>query len=157
MLSGFRDEAGYCPEHSVQYLDGFFIDGGREFRERSTLIGVGLYSSLGQVESEELARPYSESAFFRVETHLAGPSLFEYSFQVCRVIDVFSRLDDHVVHIYLEGVADFPSEDLVHHPLVRSSGVLESERHYIIVIVARLGHECRALLVASRHGNLVVT
>src|SRR4051812_37229649 len=92
-----------------------------------------------------------------VEAHLAGSGPLEYALEMGGVVGVSSRLDDHIVHVHLEGVADLPSEHFVHHSLIRGARVLEAEGHYVVVVVARLSHKRCALLIAPRHRDLVVT
>ena len=72
------------------------------------------------------------------------------------MVDFLLGLNDHVVHINFEHVTYFFSENFVHHSMIGSSRVLQTERHYVVVIVARLGHEGGEFFVPFRHGDLVV-
>ena len=64
---------------------------------------------------------------------------------------------DHVVHVNLEHVSNFSLEDLVHHLLVCSICALPTKGNYVVLIVARLGHDGRVLLVRLCHEDLVVS
>ena len=47
----------------------------------------------------------------------------------------------HVVHVDLNVSSNLMCEHLVHHPLIRGSCVLESERHYVVVKETLAGDE----------------
>ena len=53
-------------------------------------------------EAKELAFAYPESTFFKVEAHVIFAEFPKDFFQVCHVLGYALRLDDHVVHIYLD-------------------------------------------------------
>ena len=47
----------------------------------------------------------------------------------------------HVVHVDLNVSSNLMCEHLVHHPLIRGSCVLESERHYFVAKETLAGDE----------------
>ena len=57
-------------------------------------------------EAEELASAYLKSTFFRVEVHVIHAEFPKAFLQVCHVLGYALRLDDHVVHIYVNVFSD---------------------------------------------------
>ena len=83
--------------------------------------------------------------------------MLEHLFQMGGMVDLFSGLNDHVVYVDFKHVVYLIRKDFVHHVLVCSAHVLQAERHYVLVIIARLDHESGIFFVCFCHGNLVVT
>jgi len=72
-------------------------------------------------EAEELASLYLESTFLRVEAHVIFAEFSKEFFLVHHVLGYALRLDNHVIHIYLDVSFDLLFEDLVHESLVCSA------------------------------------
>ena len=106
VLSGFCNKMGWRGEHAIQDLYGFFRGRCGEVGESPTLVGVGFDSSFCQVEAEEFAHLDPERALLKVKSHFALPRLSKDFPEMRGMVGVCSGLDDHVVHIYLEHVAD---------------------------------------------------
>ena len=61
--------------------------------------------------------------FFRIEAHVIFAEFPKDFFWVCHVLGYALRLDDHVIHIYLDISSNLLFEDSVHHLLVCSACV----------------------------------
>ena len=112
------------------------------------------YDSAFLLEEHDFAFP--ESTFFRVETQLIFAEFPENFFQVCHMLGYALRLDDYVVHIYLDILSDLLFKDSVHQSLVCCAYAFESKRHDPISEIGIFRDECCFLLVWSLHSNLVV-
>ena len=138
-------------------MDEFFRVWCRELKEGYALVRVGFDAFLSQVEIEELAYPYARSTLLWIEPHPAFPHLVEDLLKMGSVVDLFFGLHNHVVHVDLKHIFDLSWKDFVHHSLIGSINVLQTEGHYVVVIVARLGYKSGALFVAPLHGDMIVT
>ena len=73
------------------------------------------------------------------------------------MVSLLLGLEDHVVHVDFEHVSNFSLEDLVHHALIGSARVLQTEGNYAVVIDTRFHHEGRVFFVCFFHGGLVIS
>lgn len=95
----------------------FYAQGGR-LREFPIFVVVGFDSSFCYKESEELILSYLEGEVFWVESHFAFPRLVEDLLQMGCVVGLFSRFNDHVVYVDLDGIPDLAMEHFVYHSLM---------------------------------------
>ena len=74
-------------------------------------------------EAKELPSSYLESKFFKVEAYVIFVEFPKDFFQVRHMLGYALRLDNHVIHIYLDVSSDLWFKDSIHHSLVCSAYV----------------------------------
>jgi len=84
----------------------------------SAFVEVHFHPLVSDHEAKKLSSAYPKSTFFRVKAHVVFAEFPEDFFQVCHMLGYSLRLDDHVVHIYLDISSDLLFEDSVHQSLV---------------------------------------
>ena len=85
--------------------------------------------------------------------------LSEHCKGLSEVIDVVGHahtFDHHVINVGLHVSSDLMSEDLIDHPLVGGSGILQPEGHYLVMVSPPISDEGCLFFIFGCHVNLVV-
>ena len=119
----------------------------REIQDSTNLFRVSLDSSLGDNETQEFSRGYPKGAHRRIQLHAV---LSEHGEGLSEVVDMVSHaraFDHHVINVGLHVLADLVGEDLIDHPLVDGSGILQPEGHYFVIVSPPVSDEGYLLFV----------
>jgi hypothetical protein len=107
-------------------------------------------------EAEKLARWDTEDTFLQVELPVVAPEVGEGMSEVGDEVVFASGLDDHVVDVGFNVLADLGFQALLDGLLVGRSNVLEAEGHGCVAVDAMRRYECRLILGRDLQGYLVI-
>ena len=83
-------------------------------KQGTNLVWIGLNSSPGYQESEELTRGDTKDALGRIKYHPVIPQDAKCFFQMGDVICSLDALDEHIIFVYFCSCLDQLSKHLVH-------------------------------------------
>jgi hypothetical protein len=111
------------------------------------LLWVALDSSFRDVVAQQLAYRYSEGILLRVELDAIPIKVGESFSQIVKQAVCLRGLDDDVIDIDLDIMANLFLQACLRTPLIGSSCVLSPERHLLVAVYPVWGDEHRLVLV----------
>ena len=120
------------------------------------LIWVSLDSSLRDYETQKFVGGYPKGTLGRIQLHavlsVCGKGLME----VPNMVGHIYAFDHHVIDVGLHILPDLVSEDLIDHPLIGGSDVLQPEGHYFITVSPSIGDEGYFVFSIGCHPDLII-
>jgi hypothetical protein len=120
------------------------------------LLWVALDSSFRDEVAQQLASRHPEGAFLRVELDVVAVEVGEGFLQVVEQAICFRGLDDDIVDVDFNVVADLFLQARLHAPLIGGSRVFEPEGHHHITIHPVRGDERHLVFILDLQPYLVV-
>ena len=117
-------QTGWAPLFCPPSFD--FLDCARwgEFQYSMDLVGISLYSSLGDDKSKKFSWRDLENIFSWVEPHSLPPHGGEGLFEVCYMLWHAFAFDEHVIYVCFHVPLGLIDENLVHQYLVSCTSIL---------------------------------
>jgi hypothetical protein len=107
-------------------------------------------------EAQELARWDAKDTLLRVEFPVVAPEIGKGLGEVGDEIVLHHGLDNYVINVCFDVIADLGLQALLDGLLVGHSSILEAERHGRVALDAMRRYERRVVLVRDLQGYLVI-
>jgi hypothetical protein len=152
-LPKLADEATQAAIIPVSFITSFFPVGRFILQMASTLVGFASMSRWLTMKPRSLR---TEDAFLRVELPAVAPEVDEGLGEIDDEVVFVSGLNDHVVDVGFNILADLGFQALLDGLLVGRSSVLEAEGHGRVAVDVVRHYERRLILVRDLQGYLVI-
>ena len=146
-----------CSYSTGQALYVFNLVGSPYVGNGADLVGVNLYTSVGDEETQELAGPYSKGTLSWVKLHVVPLEGVKSLGKVDKVPLNAQRFDQHVVDVDIHVAIDLGIEHVIDESLISGASVFQPERHSGVAEDAKVDNEGCLLHIIGMHSGLVVS